>query len=258
MNNRTSWTRWLRFSLRSFLLLPILAAAVLGVIANGAHRQRTAVAEIEQQGGWVKYDFQLHGFKPPGGPYGLLKRLGVDYSNRVVQASIPGDSRVVQRLPGLRFVELVGDRVVESRLEPLRRLRQLERLHLRSGSISEQGLEYIADIPNLMSLDLGSTKLNGASLSPLHTASVENLFLTHADPQDTHVPELIALQNLKVLRVPAEGLSQQSLESLRTHFADRLTVRLKRQGVRQPATAADIEEKLNRIWNQQVTKGLRL
>ena len=239
MNRLWSWAaRRLRFSLRSLLLFPILAAAILGFVANGAHRQRTAVAEIKKQGGWVKYDFQLRGYQPRG-PQWFLKRLGLDYSNRVLEASIPGDTRVVRGLSGLRFLEINGDRVIESRLKPLKHLRQLERLSLRSGSISEQGLRNVANIPNLKSLDLGGTKLNGVSLAPLRASSLEELGLAHVDIADADVPTLVGMPSLKTLSVKEGVLSSSAMKkTLHERFADgNLSVRRHPQIVAQPMTA---------------------
>ena len=58
---------WLRFSVRTLLILTALVAVWLGVLANRVHKQRAAVAAIEAAGGTVYYDWQ-------GMPWELAER----------------------------------------------------------------------------------------------------------------------------------------------------------------------------------------
>src|SRR5262245_47882876 len=83
--------RWLRFSLRTMLLLITVLCIWLGFQVNAARRQREAVAAILDAGGTVYYDYQVisrgvglprYGFdlsRTPPGPEWLRKYIGGDY-----------------------------------------------------------------------------------------------------------------------------------------------------------------------------------
>ena len=67
--------RWLRFSLRSFLVLFTVFCIWLGWKAERAHRQREAVAVIVKAGGKVWYDHQLHVVPRPWGRRGRMTAI---------------------------------------------------------------------------------------------------------------------------------------------------------------------------------------
>ncbi len=49
--------RWLRFSLRTFFILLTIFCVWLGVVSTSARRQREAVAWVEENHGWIDYDW---------------------------------------------------------------------------------------------------------------------------------------------------------------------------------------------------------
>ena len=55
--SRKTWPRWLRISVRSFMLLVLMLGGGLGWIIHKAEVQRGTVAAIESDGGFVVYDW---------------------------------------------------------------------------------------------------------------------------------------------------------------------------------------------------------
>ena len=51
--------RWLRYSLRSSFIVLTIGCLLLGYWVYRAERQKAVVKWVEQNGGWVWYDFQL-------------------------------------------------------------------------------------------------------------------------------------------------------------------------------------------------------
>src|SRR5215510_2677141 len=113
--------RWLRFSLRTFLLLCVALAIGLGWLGNllvRVRHQRQIVARIQAAGGDVRYDYELvwervdnrNRHKPPPGPKLLRWLLGDDafayieyvhfnYNSRFTDA----DLKPLAELPRLRM-----------------------------------------------------------------------------------------------------------------------------------------------------------
>ncbi|MCH7725193.1 MAG: hypothetical protein IH991_01740 [Planctomycetes bacterium] len=51
--------RWLRYSLRTFLLLLTVFAVWLGLLVHRVNKQKEAVQWVRDMGGVVRYDFEL-------------------------------------------------------------------------------------------------------------------------------------------------------------------------------------------------------
>src|SRR5262245_13991502 len=114
--------KWLRFSLRTMLLLITALCIWLGFQVNAARRQREAVTAILRNGGTVKYDFQLvidpkipwnSSYKSlkdasPSGPAWIRRLIGDEYFQDVVEVifqdkAIPEtDFAQLAKLPRLR------------------------------------------------------------------------------------------------------------------------------------------------------------
>ena len=82
--------RFLRFSVRTLLLLMLVFGVVLGWKVERARKQREAVAWVLEMGGTVFYNYQLdddQSYVPdakPRGPEWLRKRLGSHFFDDVV------------------------------------------------------------------------------------------------------------------------------------------------------------------------------
>src|ERR1051326_8272874 len=123
-------TRWLRFSLRTLLLLVMALCVWLGIQVNAARRQREAVAVLEKAGATVIYDYQV-AMPPAGtawlrrvvnpdrqqlppGPAWLRQQIGDDYFRTVVSVFVnlkldrqKAALNELAKLPHVREFELV-------------------------------------------------------------------------------------------------------------------------------------------------------
>ena len=128
--------RWLRFSLRTLLVVMTVLCVWLGFKVNAARRQKEAVEALLESGNFeVYYDYQcspvpgqpgdynIDGEALPHGPAWLRKLLGDDFFCNVVGLQYLRQPRGVAescfaqiaRLPDLRFIYLTGARIATSR-----------------------------------------------------------------------------------------------------------------------------------------------
>src|SRR5215471_19817094 len=113
--------RWLRYSLRTLLLLMTILCIWLGLQVNAARRQREAVAAILKAGGDIAFDYQLirqpdgtltKNPKPqeasPNAPRWLREYLGDEYFRRVEWVNVSkktlseSDFQKLSELPDLK------------------------------------------------------------------------------------------------------------------------------------------------------------
>jgi hypothetical protein len=86
--------RFLRFSIRTLLIVLTIFCVALGWKVERARKQREAVAWVHEMGGSVNYDYELDDdgssapdAKPPGSEW-LRKQLGRDFFDDVVRVSL--------------------------------------------------------------------------------------------------------------------------------------------------------------------------
>ncbi len=171
--------RWLRFSLRSFLIVVIFLSAWIGWNMYRVERQRDAVRWVRMNGGVAYYDYQidsegyfLHDDQPPV-PNWLLNILDVNYFSSVVEVNNSDAGQITD-------------------LTPLADLENLERLHLSGTQVSD--LTPLTGLTNLESLILRGTQVS--DLQPLAGLKKLNWLLL----ERTHVSSLKPLSDLKNLK----------------------------------------------------------
>jgi hypothetical protein len=76
-------SRFLRFSLRTLLVVMLVVCVTLGWKVEKTRKQRETVAWVQQSGGRVIYDNDDLDSQPPG-PKWLRKQLGRDFFDEVV------------------------------------------------------------------------------------------------------------------------------------------------------------------------------
>ena len=91
MDVKPAKRRRFRYSLRSMMLLILVLCVGLGVWAEKARRQRSAVTAIVAYGGTVTYDYEMvDGYyqwnRHPSEPKWLLRLSGIDFFHNVVYA----------------------------------------------------------------------------------------------------------------------------------------------------------------------------
>jgi hypothetical protein len=183
--------RWLRFSLRTLLLVVTLVAVALSVWVNQAERQRRAVAAIRAAGGWVKYDYERRplvtgtavGFSVQStpqssfdgelpGPDWLCRLLGVDYFADVTWALRFDeiDVAILCALTSLERLDLSGTQVSDAGLAHLSGLTSLQVLNLDGTQVSDAGCVRLSGLTSLQELSLYDTQATDAGCERLQTA----------------------------------------------------------------------------------------
>src|SRR5687767_3006090 len=108
--------RWLRFSLRTLLVLLTVACVTLGLWVQRAERQRRAVAAIREMGGSVTYDFQEAQWRSLTRTPAWRGWFGVDYFAKPSFVQLPAsatdaDLLHVREFTGLRSLVLENSQV---------------------------------------------------------------------------------------------------------------------------------------------------
>ena len=173
--------RWYQYSLRSLLILMLVASFGMSWIAvrmKRARQQKEAVKEIEKAGGWVIYDYEVDEFftplssPVPPGPIWLRNHLGEHFFASVVEvhfASSPTRDCLVhlKGLTQLRWLDLQGTRVTDASLEHLKELKQLQVLGLDGANVTDAGLRHLKGLTRLEMLSLNDTQVTDACLEYL-------------------------------------------------------------------------------------------
>ncbi len=244
--------RWYQYSLRTLLLLMLLASLGMSAFATRmrtARRQRDAVAAIQRSGGsvWYNHDCLKSGFysirradsKP--GPQWLRRLLGDDFFMTVVEAAVESDADFenLKQLDQLNRLHC-GTKVTKAGLEHLRELHQLRNLNLWSNRVVGTAWEHITALAELEELDLycadvgdaeverldatmtrlrflglGGTKVTDAGLRHLDRLTrLEELRLNDTQIGDAGVEHLKGLKQLKRLSLQGTRITDGSLRHL--------------------------------------------
>ena len=165
--------RWLRFSLRSFLIVLTIFCVWIGWYLYRVEQQREAVRWVRANGGTVKYDFEYDpqdryiSDPQPHVPKWLLNILDVNYFSSVSYAAI-------------------SNRQLTD-LTPLASLRTLRRLHLEYAPVKD--LTPVANLTNLQELWVRQTQVT--DVTPLAgLTKLENLYLGGTPVGDEEVQRL--------------------------------------------------------------------
>lgn len=245
--------RWLRFGLRSLLIIVTLLAVWLGWIAERAERQRRAVAAIHAAGGTVVYAHEVDEHRarrsnppPPPGPTWLHAWIGPHYFQRVeiiylmplsdqkreplpLRDCVGARSLTVhQRHLTARQLEAIGDvgsldelilyvdTFDDEGLVHLARLNRLESLTIHGGAFSAEGIACLCQIPNLKDLVMFRTRVEPGGFQALSKLStVEQLDLMFVACRDEDLAAIGAMPALKHLRLFSDELSSEDLERFR-------------------------------------------
>ena len=205
---------YVRFSLRTMLVVLTAFAVWLGVQANRANRQRAVVRWVTENGGWVHYDWQFHkrngidifisGNRPPG-PAWLRRQIGDDYFQSVVGIGAEVDD--VSPLVGLSSLESLYIDGPVNDLTPLARLSRLKRLGLTATRVRD--LSPLVDLSDLEVLHLNESPVG--DLAPLRKfIRLEELSL--ANTQARNLSPLTRLPQLRILYLDRNQVAD--LESL--------------------------------------------
>ncbi len=171
--------RWLQYSLRSLLVLTLLAAIGLGWVRHQLNRlqaEEEAVAAIRALGGTVVYGSDSPFEDESPGPKWLRSLLGEHFFCEVWEVDFPrgADDEVVRHLDRLRTLKrlvLRGARVTRAGLEPVWRKRRLTYLDLGSTALSDDDSPWFAELPELEELYLDNTPITDRAVAGLNCLS---------------------------------------------------------------------------------------
>jgi hypothetical protein len=216
----TASRRWPRLRLVLLLLAGTVFCGWFGAEMTLAGRQRAAVREVWNLGGYVGRAHDKPGTESRV-PARLRRLLGDDFLNRVVvvrlAATAAGDKDMVAvgRLKDLRMLDLRDTQVGDAGLQCLGTLKDVRLLILHGTAVSDDGLAQLRNMPQLEVLFLEETKTTDRGLQ--HLKGLPNL--RYLDLSGTQVTEagLICLRDcprLEVLVLAGCGVSDERLDEL--------------------------------------------
>ncbi len=186
--------RWMRFSLRSMLVLLTVLSGLLAIQVNAVRRQSAAVRLILSRGGQVNYDFEYNS----GGvsvsshvsPW-LLNQMGHDWFHEVWVAHVNWpecDSRfspaeveqLLCALPDLRRLRI--GQATDDAMVHIGRMKSLEQLDMYcAGTVTDEGIAKLASLPNLKSLQLCNSAISDQGMASIaEIEALETLYLEGA------------------------------------------------------------------------------
>jgi hypothetical protein len=222
--------RWYQFSLRTLLVLVLLASVGLSWFAvkmHQARRQREAVQAITKAGGAVAYYHEvdenwkpIQGAEPPT-PAWLRRLLGDDFFEDVVGvvalSSDFGDAELehVGVLTELGYIYLLHSQVTDAGLKHLEGLANLEDLYLCSPQVTDAGLKCLDGLTGLKALNLYEAQVTDAGLAHLgRMATLEYLVLSRTQVSDAGLERLKGLTSLEYLALSRTQVTDAGLNHL--------------------------------------------
>jgi hypothetical protein len=191
---------WLRFRMRTLLVVVALVGVWLGWHVNRAERQRRAVDAIRSLGGEIRYSFDMD----PDSEGAITRRLrelfGDHHFGRASYVYSPPEATrrgAAEHLPDLYGLNdltiqvLLGDDL-QRHLPHIAQLPRLRYLNLESTLLNDEGLAMLAGMTTLEHLDIGY-----------------NLPIT-----DAGLPHLYGLKRLKQLRAFRTSASDAAMRDL--------------------------------------------
>ena len=214
--------RWLQFSLRTFLVALTIFSGWLGFQVNRAHRQRRAVAALEEMGWLAAYenidnDWMVED-DGSGEPLSWYHRwLGRDYFLDVVEvrpsfvASFNGDYMNLAE----RFPERDSTWELPTVLAQVAHLPYVTTLHLDALPVTDDNLACLEKIANLRDLGLSQTEITNAGLLELaRLQRLRRLDLSQTNTSDVGLKHLHALTNLKFLELDGTRVTESAIARL--------------------------------------------
>jgi Leucine Rich repeat len=217
--------KYLRFSMRSLLVLVLLIGGFMGWYVRSVRLQRSAVAAITSSGGTVEYDIQLSGASWPASSVStwVSDRLGIDYVGNVANVWLYGsvletDAHLasVSRLSRVERIGLTGSSVTDVGLAHLSGMINLTRLDLSYTKITDAGLQHLEDSSNLSVLILNGTRITDSGLAHLKSLGrLSEIDLADTPVTDAGLTHLKGLHNLSVVNVTNTKVTAAGMNDLK-------------------------------------------
>jgi hypothetical protein len=228
-----NWRNFIRFRLRTMLLVFTCASIWLGLHVHRARLQEESVAAIRQYGGWVRYDFQF-----PSGQFSykdfdakarswvpgpLLDALGMDFFHDVVQVNLnysedsgkrqenhnPSDDALqyLRGFPKLRTLLLSDTQASDMSMRHLASLKHLQYLWMWDVSnVSDAGVAHLDGLKELRYIHLTTSQITDRSLAVFaEIPKLEGLCLQFNEFTDEGLRHIAGLTQLESLWVCGKG-----------------------------------------------------
>jgi hypothetical protein len=194
---RFTGRRRFQYSLRSLMLVMLLACIGMSCVSAWMHRvrrQKLAVEAIKELGGQVEYDLTWR-------PEWFRSVLGKDAVATVV---------------GVTFPDVFASSETDAGLKHLKGLQQLQKLNLDSTQVTDAGLEHLKRLPKLRVLNLCRTLVSDAGLEHLKGLThLQDLNLRHTRVTDAGLEHLEGLTQLQQLNLWNTNVTDAGLECLK-------------------------------------------
>jgi hypothetical protein len=224
--SRVKSRRWLRFGLRTLLVLLTVGCVWLAIVFNQCRRQRRAVEAIENAGGLVGFDYQFDAGKkdvPSPGPPWLRTIVGDELFRTPVHVEIRGeginDAFLSEHLPGVRsakYLHVESDEITDVGLASIAPLAAVEMLAVESTRISDAELIAIGEMHQLRVLALNSPLITDAGAAHLvNLKQLQALTLDNARLSPTSIRSLKGLDQLAFIHSVQNPANEAQLASLR-------------------------------------------
>lgn len=222
-------TRWLRFGLRSVLVVVTAACVWLAVVSHNARSQKKAVDRVEELGGHIAYDDQfdanMNWKKDPKlpAPVWLIDLIGEDYARSVTIVNFDDGSdptndelAVVEGLSSLKQLTLMNRKLItDDGLLHVTRLSNLEVLALNGTNVRGKGLRHIANLRNLTGLTLDNTPLTDDGLKYIgQLPKLEWLHLSNTQITDDGLRNIASLRRLEDLQIRGTSITDDGIKHL--------------------------------------------
>jgi len=206
---------WLRFSLRTLLLVVTVFGVWLGVKVDQARRQKRAVETLKALGADIRFEHQR---VPQGGfdgrieldvPTWARELCGDDFFQTVTGVYFWHRGSQDQKQPRPRAIR-------DEDLECLADLPHLEVLHIDKAPITDAGLSHIAHPERLTSVTLSDTRIGDGFVQRLKGAErLRALWIDNTDVTDSGLAELSGVTTIKRLSLLGTKTGDQGLAAFR-------------------------------------------
>jgi hypothetical protein len=195
--------RWLQFSLRTCLLILLIAGVVFGLVANHAHKRKSAIALIRTNGGTIRFGPETD----PAWYEKLLRRFfgaetyqPVRHVNMLTGGFIKREKKKlpedflarISALPEIVSLGLENTVIAEADWRNIARFRKLEQVLLSHSNVSDDGVKYLAQLPELEGVSMKST----------------------TEITDAAIPYISKLPKLTDLKLGSTNITDQGLRAL--------------------------------------------
>lgn len=200
--------RWLRFRLRTLLIIVGVIASILGDHLLAVRRQQAAVAIVRARDGYVGYEFEGEPFDEYGfrirklrpSPSMFERLLGDDF------------------LHALTEISLNASDLADSDLDILVGAPRIEKVSLSNWVVTDRGLQTLALLPRLETLRLEDIKLCEVEFRRLPDfRQLHHLKLLGSDPSlENNLASLAKIPRLTSLFLLGPAFSDWTLEQLKS------------------------------------------